>query len=100
VHNPAQDLKVDAQPSFKQDDDQRDSGEDWPYRTKVFRRNKVENRAQEDADDREKQDVRDSGAAEYTGECMRHENEKSYDEDVSGYMHALGQEVISTSSKL
>jgi hypothetical protein len=25
---------------------------------------------------------------------MRHEDEKSYDEDVSGYMHALSQELI------
>ena len=90
----AQNVEIQAQPGFEEDDHQGDGCENRSYCAKVFGRDQVENRAKKDADDREKQNIRDPGATKETGECMCHEDEKSYDEDVSGYMHVLGQGIV------
>jgi hypothetical protein len=48
---------------------------------------KMKNRAEQNTDYREEQQIRNTRPAENTGECMRGKNERSNDQYVRGHVH-------------
>ena len=83
----AQDIEIEAEASFEQDDDQSDGGEDGADRAKVFRADEVEDGSEDNADDGEQQNVGNARTAEDAGEGVRAKDERADDQDVCGDMH-------------
>ena len=84
-----EDVEIEAEAGFKQDNDESDGGEDGADAAEVDGRDKVENGSEDDADDGEEEDVRNAGAAEDAGEQMCSEDQSTDYQDVGGYVHRI-----------